>query len=328
MPAEDAGWLCDRAARGPTPFPACLGRSAKPRGQVCYNPRKTLRRRMAIDVRPSPIAGTWYPGSSAALAESVDRQLAEAEVAPPEGQILALLAPHAGHIYSGQVAAQAFRCLDGLAPEVVCVVSPLHQLHAGQVLTTAHEAYATPLGEVPVDRSLVDRFAQALADQADIRLERVRRDREHALEIELPFLQRVLTTPFRLLPVMLRDQNRVTIEACGHALASALAGVPAILVASSDLSHFFPAPVAGRLDAELLARVEAFDPAAVLAAEEEGVGFACGRGAIAAVLWAARDLGANRVRLLGYATSGDVTGDDTSVVGYGAAVVYRSATAG
>ncbi len=282
---------------------------------------------MTTDVRPSPIAGTWYPGSPGALAESVDRQLAAAEGQSPAGEIVALIVPHAGHVYSGQVAAQAFRCLSGLAPEVVCVVSPLHQLHAGQVLTTAHEAYATPLGEVPVDRPLIDRFAQALAEQADIALARVRRDREHALEIELPFLQRVLSRPFRLLPVMLRDQNRETIEATGRALASALTGVPAILVASSDLSHFFPAPVARRLDAELLSRLEAFDPAAVLSAEEEGVGFACGRGAIAAVLWAARSLGADRVQLLGYATSGDVTGDDSSVVGYGAAVVYRSAGA-
>lgn len=293
-------------------------------GQVCYNPRETLRQRMAIDVRPSPIAGTWYPGSPGALADSVDRQLAAAKVVALEGEIVGVVAPHAGHVYSGHVAAQAFRCLQGLAPEVVCVVAPLHQLHAAQVLTTAHEAYGTPLGEVAVDHALVDRLAQTLEQQADIRLARVRQDREHALEIELPFLQRTLTQPFRLLPVMLRDQNRQTIEATGRALAAVLSGLPAILVASSDLSHFFPVAVAQRLDAELLARLEAFDPAAVLSAEEEGVGFACGRGAIAAVLWAAAGLGADRVRLLGYATSGQVTGDESSVVGYGAAVVYRS----
>jgi MEMO1 family protein len=123
---------------------------------------------------------------------------------------------------------------------------------------------------------------------------------------------------------MLRDQDRPVSEAVGHALATALTGSKALLVASSDLSHFYPVPIARSLDHELLARIQAFDPVAVLNAEEEGVGFACGRGAIAAVLWAAGDLGADQVRLLGYANSGDVTGDQDSVVGYGAAVIFRA----
>ncbi len=232
FPVPGAHYRTGGAGRQVDPQAASCFRTAipctrEPGGQVCYNPRETLRR-MAIDVRPSPIAGTWYPGSSEALAESVDRQLAAAEVQAPAGEVIGLIAPHAGHVYSGHVAAQAFRCLSGLSPEVVCVVSPLHQLHPAQVLTTAHEAYATPLGEVPVDRPRLDRFAATLAEQADIALVRVRRDREHALEIELPFLQRVLTTPFRLLPIMLRDQNRETIEATAHALASALAGASVI----------------------------------------------------------------------------------------------------
>ena len=109
----------------------------------------------------------------------------------------------------------------------------------------------------------------------------------------------------------------------GAALAETLRDYPALLVASSDLSHFYPQPVAGRLDAELLARVAAFDPAGVLAAEDEGVGFACGKGAIAAVLWAARALGATRAQILAYSTSGAVTGDLQEVVGYGAAAIWK-----
>src|SRR5206468_2176712 len=110
----------------------------------------------------------------------------------------------------------------------------------------------------------------------------------------------------------------------GHALAATLRGRPALLVVSSDLSHYRPQPVARKLDAELLRRIAAFDPQAVLAAEEQGAGSACGIGAIAAVLWAARDLGADRVDVLRYATSGDVTGDYEAVVGYGAAVIWQS----
>lgn len=282
---------------------------------------------MSPDIRPSPIAGTWYPGSASTLTRSVDDQLALVEVASPPGTIVGLVVPHAGHLYSGPVAAHAFILLRGLRPRSVAVVSPLHEFHPAQVLTTGHAAYATPLGDIAVGRELVERFGQRLAEATGIDLQHVRHDHEHSLEIELPFLQRVLSEPFELLPLMLRDQSPQVVEAVGHALASVLADQEALLVASSDLSHFYPDTVARRLDAELLARLQAFDPLGVLSAEEEGVGFACGRGAIAAVLWAAKDLGADHVQVLHHATSGDVTGDISAVVGYGAAVIYRAAEA-
>ncbi len=279
---------------------------------------------MRPDVRPSPIAGTWYPGDADTLTRSVDEQLRQAEIVSPAGEMLGVIAPHAGHIYSGLVAAYAFQTLRNLRPEVVAVVSPLHQPYPGQVLTSGHEAYATPLGKVPVDRDLVGRLEGQLASAAGIHLRRVTNDQEHSLEIQLPFLQRALAAPFRLLPLMLRDQSHEAVEAVGHALSSVLTGTSAILVGSSDLSHFYPDPVARRLDAEVLARIEAFDPDGVLETEEKGVGFACGRGAVAAVLWAARDLGADSVQILRHATSADVTGDYASVVGYGAAAIYRA----
>ncbi|MEW6567515.1 MAG: AmmeMemoRadiSam system protein B [Chloroflexota bacterium] len=275
------------------------------------------------DIRPSPIAGTWYPGTAEALSQSVDRQIEQAQASPPPGTIVGLIVPHAGHVYSGSVAATAFRLLRDLAPEVVAIVSPVHYPYPGRVLTTGHAAYGTPLGPLPVQQDLLVRFEDELV-AAGLRLSRVRNDEEHSLEIELPFLQRVLRSPFALLPVMIRDQSAEVAEAVGHALARALAGKEAVLVGSSDLSHFYSDSVARHLDAEVLARIEAFDPMAVLAAEEEGVGFACGRAAVAAVLWAAKDLGANRVRVLRHATSGDVTGDYSSVVGYGAAVIFQS----
>jgi AmmeMemoRadiSam system protein B len=275
------------------------------------------------DVRPSPIAGTWYPGTQQTLAASIDHLLETVKEVPFSGHVLGLIVPHAGHRYSGLVAAHAFKCLAHQTPQVVAIVSPLHYPHPGLVLTTAHAAYATPLGEVPVDQELLNRLAAALQDKASLHVDRVRNDQEHSLEIELPFLQRALHQPFRLLPIMLRDQTYPTAAAVGKALAEVLSDAAALLIASTDLSHFYPDAVARKYDAEMLSRIEDFDPAGVIAAEEEMRGFACGKGAVAAVLRAAKLLGADQVRVLQYANSGDVTGDYSSVVGYGAAVILR-----
>ena len=275
-----------------------------------------------LDTRPSPIAGQWYPADPRRLATSVDQFIKEAKLPAIQGQVVAVMTPHAGHRYSGPVAGYAFAALRDLEPEVVAVVSPMHYLAVSPLLTTAHAAYETPLGQIPVDQETLHLLQQAL-QPAGLGLTPVRHDPEHSLEIELPFLQRALKTAFRLLPVMVRDPSVKVAQALGQALAKVLAGRPALLVASTDLSHFYPQTVAQELDAEMLRRVEAFDPQGVLQAEEEGKGFACGRGALAAVLWAAKELGANHVQVLHYATSGDVTGDYSQVVGYGSAVVTR-----
>lgn len=277
-----------------------------------------------MDVRPSPIAGTWYPARPADLAREIDRHLARARPQMPPGTIWGVVAPHAGLRYSGPVAAWAFACLRGLRPEVVAVVGPMHYPVRAALLTTAHDAYQTPLGTIPVDADALGRLDRDLRERLGDGLAPLRDDPEHALEIELPFLQHILG-PFQLLPVMVRDQRAPAAEALGHALATALRGRRALLVASSDLSHYQPQPVARALDAGLLRRLAAFDPQAVLGAEAEGAGYACGSGAIAAVLWAARDLGADQVTVLRYATSGDVTGDEDSVVGYGAAAIWQAA---
>jgi MEMO1 family protein len=277
-----------------------------------------------LDVRPSPIAGQWYPGDARRLSASIDGYLNAAVLPPLAGQVVAVLSPHAGHVYSGPVAGYAFAALRGLAPDLVAVIAPSHYPYPQPLLTTAHQAYATPLGDLLVDEEAVQALGAALTAELGFGLTPVRRDREHSLEIELPFLQRVFFHKFRLLPVMVRDQDLGTVHALGKTLAAVLRERNAILVASTDLSHFYTQQQAKQLDGELLRRVEAFDPQGVLQAEDEGVGFACGRGAVAAVLWAAQELGADQVKVLHYATSGDVTGDFSEVVGYGAAVVTRS----
>ena len=277
---------------------------------------------MALDVRPSPLAGQWYPATPDALARMVDEFLDRAQAALPSftGDVVGLVAPHAGYIYSGPVAAYAFAAVRGHAYDLVAVISPMHHPYGGPLLSTDHQAYATPLGTIPVDAQALTRLDAILRQTLGHGLRYLRNDPEHSLEIELPFLQRALAQPFRLLPVMVREQTRPVAEALGHALAEVLRGQNALLVASTDLSHYYPQPLAEVLDREMLRRIEAFDPVAVLQAEVEGKGFACGKGAVAAVMWAARDLGATQARVLHYATSGDTTGDYDAVVGYGAAV--------
>jgi AmmeMemoRadiSam system protein B len=159
----------------------------------------------------------------------------------------------------------------------------------------------------------------------DIPITPVFADREHSLEIELPFLQRALTGDFKLLPIMIHAQEAIVARKLGFALSKVLKGKNVLLVASTDLSHFHDQQTAERFDREMLRRFEAFDPEAIFEAEQTGKAFACGHAAVAAVLWAARELGADKVKVLQHATSGDVMGDYSSVVGYGAAVVLKPA---
>jgi len=283
----------------------------------------------SLGARPSPIAGQWYPGNAEKLAKQVDNYIESAVLPKLDGEVIGVMAPHAGHHYSGPVAGFAFAALRGLNPDVVVVVSPMHQPYFEPLLTTAHDAYTTPLGQIPVDQAALDLLDNYLQQELGVGLKRVALDSEHSLEIELPFLQRVLNKPFRLVPIMVRDQSARVARSLGNALSQLITSDEGLntetttLVASTDLSHFYPQSVANKLDAEVLRQVEAFDPEGVIKVEERGDGFACGRGALAAVLWAANTLGANSVQILNYATSGDVTGDYSQVVGYGAAAITR-----
>ena len=275
-------------------------------------------------VRPSPIAGAWYEGNPTALRRAVDDYMDRAELPEMEGEILAVIAPHAGHFYSGPVAGYAFASVRGRKPDLVAVVSPMHRPYQDPLLTTAHEAFLTPLGEIPVDKEALSALDAALQPRLGFGLTRVSYDEEHSLEIELPFLQRALAGEFKLLPVMARSQSPAAIEALGISLAEVLKDRNFLLVASTDLSHFYDQATARVLDSAMLGCFESFDPKAIFDLERSGQGQACGASAVAAVLWAAKGLGADAVRVLRHATSGDVTGDFSSVVGYGAAVVLKT----
>ncbi|KPL22892.1 MAG: hypothetical protein AMJ93_06050 [Anaerolineae bacterium SM23_84] len=269
------------------------------------------------DVRHSVIAGSWYPGDPRMLKAEISGFLDDVPPQSLRGELVGLVAPHAGYMYSGQVAAYAYTQLRGLDISRVALVSPVHRVYPGRFAVTDKAYYETPLGLVPVDVGLVhgvERYVQ---------LNRVSQDMEHSLEIQLPFLQHVLGN-FTLAPIMMGDQDWDSAAQLGQALAETIAKDRVLLVASTDLSHFHSYEVAVQLDHKVLDRVTAYDPEGLARTLATHKGEACGGGPVVAVMVAAQKLGANRAVLLKYMNSGDVTGDRSSVVGYAAAALLRS----
>jgi MEMO1 family protein len=274
-------------------------------------------------VRPSPIAGSWYPGDEKVLRNQVNEYLDQARPPALPGELIGLISPHAGYQYSGPTAGYSYRCAKGKSYGLVVIASPLHEYLPYPFLTSAHESYATPLGEIPIDLELLEKFKSSLSETSGDRVIAIANDREHSLEIQLPFLQVTLAAPFKLLPLMVRENNPEVLQLFGETLASVLLGKNVLLVASSDLSHFYTEEEANQLDRHMMAQFKAFSPEDVLLAEAENTGFACGSGAVAVILWAAKGLGGKQVTLLHHSTSADSTHDRSNVVGYGAAAISR-----
>lgn len=273
--------------------------------------------------RPSPIAGTWYSANPSRLRDTVAAYIDNARNPGLSGEVLALVAPHAGYLYSGSVAGHAFNTVQGKSFDYVCVLSPMHQYYPQPLLTSAHQAYRTPLGEIPLADAILTQINTRLKAKIGLELHPVANDQEHSLEIELPFLQVSLEGEFNLVPVMIRDQSRKTARALGEVIAEVLNPSDGLIVASSDLSHFYTESQANVLDERVLKALTDFSPDALFDLKEQGLGQACGLAPIAAALWAAAAWGGTDVTLLNYDTSASTTGDTTSVVGYAAAAITR-----
>ncbi|MFB3853109.1 MAG: AmmeMemoRadiSam system protein B [Vicinamibacterales bacterium] len=265
-------------------------------------------------IRPALYAGSWYPATAQDLARAVDRYLVRGAV-PPAADTVALIAPHAGLMYSGPVAGHAYGVVSGRKYEAVVLVGPSHRVAFDGVASHPPGAFDTPFGPIPVDAELT----AEIAGRTPLVRELVSvHAREHSLEIQLPFVFRALPdTP--IVPLVVGDNRRATVEELASALASALERRRVLLVASSDLSHYHDATTAARLDARITALVSRFDAAGLMSALEEEPGHACGGGPMVAVMLAARMLGARDARVLVRADSGDVSGDKDAVVGYMAA---------
>ena len=273
--------------------------------------------------RAPAVAGTWYPATAGALTRDVDAHLAGAGDWR-EGPVQAIVAPHAGMMFSGPVGAWAYKAAAAGQYEVIALVGPSHFVAFDGVALYPDGVFATPLGDVPIDADA----ARALAHASVVREMPSAHRREHALEMQLPFICRVLPG-IPIVPLLIGGQTRDTIIALGDALAAAFRTRRALLVASTDLSHYFDAATAASLDGAVCARLAAFDPEGLLERyegypeHERGRYVACGGGAAIAVMLAARALGATAGRVLKYGHSGEISGDHTGVVGYVAAAFGR-----
>jgi AmmeMemoRadiSam system protein B/AmmeMemoRadiSam system protein A len=278
--------------------------------------------------RKPAVAGQFYPSDPIELSTELAGYFKNAKKEPIPGKIVALISPHAGYMYSGQVAAYAYKLIEGQSFETVVVISPSHVAYFPGASVYNGGDYETPLGTIPIDTALAGEISNVssrvfLSNQGHgFSGQRG----EHAIEVQLPFLQLVLGK-FKLVPIVIGDQDWATCEALAEVLTKSLKGKNVLMVASSDLSHYHPYAEAERLDSVVIKHINAFDPEGLFSDLNAGLCEACGGSPIVTVMLVAQGLGADKAKVVKYANSGDVTGDKSAVVGYMAAVVYDSKSA-
>jgi AmmeMemoRadiSam system protein B len=274
-------------------------------------------------IRKTAVAGSWYPDNPTRLAGELDLYLQDATVEQPPHPPRALISPHAGLMYSGPVAAFAYKLLNGRSYRAIVLVGPSHFLPFRGVSIWPAGQWQTPFGPVAVDEALAHAVRTECVDVLELP---AAHGREHSLEMQLPFIAHLLPG-VPIVPLVMGQQTRDAAFALGNGLAAACrvrdeesGGI--LLIASSDLSHYENAAVASAMDAIMVRHIEALDPEGLMNELEREPRHACGGGPMAAVLQAAKRLGAAEARVLRYGDSGDITGDKSSVVGYLAAAVF------
>ena len=264
-----------------------------------------------MQVRAAQVAGQFYPADPERLRNMIERFLAEAAVEPQPDLVCALVAPHAGYIYSGAVAAHAYKRIEGARPGRVVIMGVSHRQRFQGISLCGEKVWQTPLGENPVDTAFAEQIRKAFvcADGGA-------HEFEHTLETQLPFVRHVLG-PVPVVPMLFGSWAAATHAAFGERLAAMLERND-LVVASTDMSHFFPEERAVQLDRHSIDRVlSGAIPTLVEELRDEQCSM-CGGAAVVTALAYAQARGAARRRLLNYATSGAVSGDYSRVVGYSA----------
>ena len=270
--------------------------------------------------RPPAVAGRFYPGDGAALSRQVDEFLAQgarAAGADRPSAAVGVMAPHAGYVYSGQVAGRVFAAVE--VPERVVVLGPNHTGLGRRVAVVDAGSFRLPGAEVAIDEELC---AAVLAEVPGAEVDHEAHRFEHAIEVELPFL-RARQPALRIVPVVLAGLSEADAIAVGEGLHRAAQRVsgPVLVVASSDMSHYLPDAEARRVNHQALAPLLAFDPAGLYRTVRRNDISMCGFIPATAMLTYARLAGAAGPSLVGYATSGETSGDLARVVGYAGVVV-------
>ena len=273
-------------------------------------------------IREPAASGMFYPANPKALARDVGLYLEQAS--PPEikGEIKGLIVPHAGYVYSGAVAAWGYKALLKRSYDTVIVIAPSHRSYFEGVAIQEQGGYRMPLGVVNID----EEFAAALLKGRGVVQSNIHAHQgEHALEVQLPFLQVVLKD-FQLVPLVMGAQDVALCEALASALFQAMreSTKQFLVVGSTDLSHYYPYTHALELDGEVGRNLNNLDVQGLIRGLGSNTCEACGAGPMITTMMVSQKLGANVSKVLKYANSGDVSGDKASVVGYLSAVLYKT----
>lgn len=271
-------------------------------------------------IRKPIIAGTWYPADPARLRADIEEYLADARVAALDGEVVGIIAPHAGYMYSGQVAAHAYKMAQRGRFDAVILIGPSHRAYFRGASIYEGEGYQTPLGIISIDRPLAEKIATysggVVSFVPDDRLP------ENSLEIQVPFIQ-VTLGPVPFVPILMGTQDMGTCRAVADAIMRAVRGSGVLVVASSDFSHYHNYDRAVAMDSAALDYIEKMDTEGFLEGIEKGRYEACGAGPVVVATMVARAMGADTAKILAYMNSGDITGDKSGVVGYAAVAFYK-----
>jgi hypothetical protein len=270
--------------------------------------------------RKSVIAGAWYPGNPDKLESEIKRFFSNVSIDKINGTVIGLVSPHAGYMYSGQVAAHPYKLVVGKAFDTVIIIGPSHRSYFQGASIYNKGGYETPLGIVPVNAGLAN---EIIAQSNMISYVSAAHSQEHSVEIQLPFLQVALGS-FNFVPVVMGTQDKKTCENLAEAIFKVIKGKSILLVASSDLSHFHGYDTALSMDSVVMKHIEKMDAEGLLHDLEKGKCEACGGGPIVVTIMLAGKLEADGVKVLEYANSGDITGDKSGVVGYTSAIFYKT----
>lgn len=272
-------------------------------------------------IRRPAVAGQFYPSNPNLLKKTIEEcflhPVGPKKLPPADSsQIIGLVCPHAGYMYSGPVAAHSYLALSGMEnKELIIIAGPNHYGIGSGVTVPAAKSWQTPFGEVPVSNEAAKDLVEATGI---IDIDDLSHLQEHSIEVQVPFLQFIIHKPFKILPVSMLLQDKKTAFEVGEAIAKVAEKWKAFIIASSDLTHYEPHGVATKKDMQLVKAIEKLDIDAHYDTLRRLDLTACGYGPIAAVMTASKILGAKEGKLLQYATSGDTGGSRDAVVGYAA----------
>jgi hypothetical protein len=265
------------------------------------------------------VAGQFYPADKNKLSKDIDGYLKGYKVIGGEGELIAIIAPHAGYDYSGKVAGYAYKQLTNKNFDTVIIMGPSHYTMFDGMSVIPEGEYETPLGRVKIDREMA---AQLMSLSPKIKYVKEAWDKEHSVEVQIPFLQKTLKN-FKIVPIVIGYQSIDNCLILADAIIKSIGKKKVLLVASTDLSHYHTYEVASTMDAVAIDAISKGDVNALIEKLATGETEMCGYGPVITTMVVADQLGANSYEILKYANTGDVTGDRSRVVGYLSAAIYR-----